>query len=165
MREREDLADARRRARQAAQRARLDRQAPLDPPTEDDYTVEDEDHAGLRRVPAPERIGDLVGGVASRRGWAERLTGARLEAAWPDVVGPELARRCRPVRLADRTLVVRAESAAWATQLRYVTSQLLERIGTALGDPRAVRSIRITVGPLDEPERPDEGARRPAPGP
>jgi predicted nucleic acid-binding Zn ribbon protein len=156
VREREDRVDARRRARQAEQRARLDRTASLEPPGEDDFTLAEEGDSALRRLPAPEPIGDLVGGLAARRGWTERLTGARLEAAWEDVVGTELARRCRPVRLADHTLVVRAESAVWATQLRYVTSQLLERIGTALGDPRTVRRIRITVGPLDADLLPSE---------
>jgi hypothetical protein len=45
-------------------------------------------------------------------------------------------------------LVVRAESPVWATQLRYLTAQLIERADMALG-LGSVREVRITVGPLE----------------
>jgi hypothetical protein len=76
-------------------------------------------------------------------------------AAWEDIVGTELIAHCEPVRLAGRVLVVRAESPAWATQLRYLTTQLLERTGSVLG-AGSVREVRIVVGRLEG--RPDTDA-------
>jgi predicted nucleic acid-binding Zn ribbon protein len=64
------------------------------------------------------------------------------------MVGEELAAHCEPVRLAGKVLVVRAESPAWATQLRYLTAQLIERAEIALG-PGSVREVRVTVGRLE----------------
>jgi predicted nucleic acid-binding Zn ribbon protein len=145
---------ARLRRRQARQRERQDR-AGFDPspPTDDDWTIEEEDTDGLRRLRAPTVVGDTLAGVLQRRGWGERLHAATLAGRWTDLVGPQLAERCEPVRLAGGCLVVRAESQAWATQLRYLHTPLVTNANQLLGAVR-VREVRIVVGPLER----DQGA-------
>jgi predicted nucleic acid-binding Zn ribbon protein len=54
-------------------------------------------------------------------------------------------------------LVVRAESPAWATQLRYLSGQLLERLAVVVSDA-TVREISIIVGRLGEFQ--DDGSAR-----
>jgi predicted nucleic acid-binding Zn ribbon protein len=155
---------ARLRRRQARQRERQDR-AGFDPspPTDDDWTVEEEDTDGLRRLRAPTAVGDTLAGVLQRRGWGERLHAATLAGRWSDLVGPQLAERCEPVRLAGGCLVVRAESQAWATQLRYLHAQLLTNANELLGSAR-VREVRIVFGPLER-GRGSSGDHRRAGGP
>lgn len=126
-------------------RADLDEAHRHDVPTDEDDTVEDGEQ--VRRVPSPKRVSDVLGGMVRQRGWEERLQGARLEREWTAIVGADLARRCEPVRLAGGTLVVRAESRTWATQLRYMTGEIRLRTEAVLGDAE-VREVRITVGPL-----------------
>lgn len=140
---------ARKRWRAARDRAKLDRQA-FDPrpPDDDDWTVAEEDTDGVRRISPPVPIGDALGGFVARRGWDERLRGADAWSRWSDIVGPELAERCEPVRVAGGTLVVRATSQVWATQLRYLTSQLRRNADEVLGVD-TVRQIRVIVGPLE----------------
>jgi len=124
------------------------RRRPADlPPGPDDWTVADGDEPTLKRVEGPTVLSGELAKVARRPGWGERLGAVRVWAAWDDMVGAELAAHCEPVRLAGKVLVVRAESPAWATQLRYLTAQLLERAETALG-PGSVREVRVTVGSL-----------------
>jgi hypothetical protein len=140
---------ARLRRQHARQRQRQDRAA-FDPrpPTDDDWTIEEEDTDGLRRLRAPTVVGDTLAGVLRRRGWGERLQAATLEGRWADLVGPQLAERCEPVRLAGGCLVVRAESQAWATQLRYLHTQLQTNANALLGST-VVREVRLVVGPLE----------------
>jgi hypothetical protein len=140
---------ARLRRQQARQRQRQDRAA-FDPrpPSDDDWTIEDEDTDGLRRLRAPTMVGDTLAAVLRRRGWGERLQAATLEGRWADLVGPQLAERCEPVRLAGGCLVVRAESQAWATQLRYLHTQLQTNANALLGST-IVREVRLVVGPLE----------------
>jgi len=61
---------------------------------------------------------------------------ASVFAAWDDVVGPDIARHIQPVRLDEKVLYVEATDAAWATQFRFLESdvrrRLAERTGTAL---------------------------------
>ena len=153
----------------SAQRPRRRRPASELPPAPDDWAVADDEDAHLTLVEGPTMLAGELARLARRPGWAERLGAARVEAAWEDIVGPDLVAHCEPVRLAGRVLTVRAASPVWATQLRYLTAQLIERAEAVLG-PGSVREINLTVGPLGparirhtgdparDPGRPDAGA-------
>lgn len=54
-------------------------------------------------------------------------------AHWEDLVGPALADHSRPVSLRDGMLVVVVDQPAWATQLRYLSAQLLARLADVTG--------------------------------
>jgi predicted nucleic acid-binding Zn ribbon protein len=118
------------------------------PPAPDDWTVAEDDEPTLKRVEGPRELGGDIARLLRRPGWAERLGAARVAAAWDDIVGEQLAAHCEPVRLAGRVLVVRASTPAWATQLRYLTAQLIERADAVLG-AGSVREVNVTVGRLE----------------
>lgn len=110
-----------------------------------------------RRGNEPRLLSELLRATArDRHGWGRRLDGARVHGAWEDIAGPQLARSTEPVRLVGGVLVVRATSAAWATQLRYLAGELLQRANTVLG-PGTVERVRVVTGPLQgtgyEPEK------------
>ena len=124
------------------------RATPELPPTPQDWTVAEDDEAHLTRVEGPTALAGEVARLTRRAGWAERLGAAQVAAAWVDIVGEELTAHCEPVRLSGRILTVRAASPVWATQLRYLTSQLIERTDAVLG-PGSVRDVNVTVGRLE----------------
>jgi len=132
----------------SARRPRRRRAAPDLPPGPDDWAVGDTDEPHLTRVEGPTALSGELARLARRPGWSERLGAARVQAAWADIVGEELVAHCEPVRLAGRVLVVRAASPVWATQLRYLTTQLIERAEAVLG-PGSVRDVNVTVGRLE----------------
>jgi predicted nucleic acid-binding Zn ribbon protein len=140
---------ARKRAKQARERALQERKA-FDPapPSDDDWTVEEEETDGVRRISPPTPVGETLGAFVRRRGWDERLRGATAWSRWEDIVGPDLVTRCEPVRVAGGTLLVRAENQVWATQLRYLTTQLVDNAERVLGEG-TVKEVRIVVGPLE----------------
>ena len=53
---------------------------------------------------------------------------------WPELVGAEVGGHSSPESFADGKLVVRAESTAWATQLKLLAPALLRRLNEELGD-------------------------------
>jgi predicted nucleic acid-binding Zn ribbon protein len=93
----------------------------------------------------PQPFGRVVSRVAMDRGWSSRLTDATVLGRWNTLVGPDIADHCTPVSLRDGELTLQAESTAWATQLRTLQRQLLQRLAGAVG-PDVVRRIRV-VGP------------------
>ncbi|MGH3665022.1 MAG: DUF721 domain-containing protein [Egibacteraceae bacterium] len=95
--------------------------------------------------PAP--LAALLASVRARRGWDRRLRGARVFEHWPAIAGEELARHVEPVRLAGGVLVLRAESSAWATQVRYLSAELVRRANDVLGDG-AVTKVTLSTGRL-----------------
>jgi predicted nucleic acid-binding Zn ribbon protein len=130
---------------------------------DDGWDLEDqEDASRTARVPAPTPVAAEFGRLFARPGWAERLGVARLAGAWADVVGPDLAAHCEPVRIAGRVLTVRAATGTWATQLKWFTVQLAERAQELLGEG-SVTEVRIVVGPLGAAEPRHTGGEGPAP--
>lgn len=91
----------------------------------------------------PQPIGALVEGYVAERGWERPLAEARVFADWPMLVGSEVAAHCSPTTLTAGELKVTAESTAWATQLRLLSSTLLARLAAELG-PDVVTRISVS---------------------
>ena len=61
---------------------------------------------------------------------------------WPEIVGEQLAAHCAPRSLRDQVLTIEASDQQWATELKWMTTLLMERCCEALG-PKAVTAVRI----------------------
>jgi predicted nucleic acid-binding Zn ribbon protein len=97
----------------------------------------------MTRSRDPRPIGAELAEVLRARGWDGHLAAAKVVARWSEVVGDAVADHCRPGRLEDDgTLLVVADSAAWATQLAYLQGTLLDRLGVVCG-PGLVRQVQV----------------------
>ena len=94
------------------------------------------------------RLGDEVSRELGRFGAAEGMT--RIVDAWPEAVGPTIARNAWPARLArDGTLHVSTSSSSWAFELAQLEADVVRRLGASVGT-NAPRKIRFAVGRLPE---------------
>ena len=105
--------------------------------------------------------------------WAPERGAARepihlLEAAWPEIVGAQVAANSHPARIGEGTLVVTVRSSAWSHQLSFLSEHVLRALHARM--PQAgVERLRLRVGRLTArparaalPARPaPEGSRRP----
>ncbi|MCY4279320.1 MAG: DUF721 domain-containing protein [Acidimicrobiaceae bacterium] len=65
---------------------------------------------------------------------------------WAQIVGAEVARHCRPVSLDGDRLVVEAADPVWASELKWLSDQLLRRLAeTPSGD--RLKAITVRVAP------------------
>jgi predicted nucleic acid-binding Zn ribbon protein len=71
--------------------------------------------------------------LVKQRGWQKPAAEATVFGAWEKVVGPDIAKHSRPLKLDNGVLEVEAESTAWATQLRLLTAKLLKSIAAEVG--------------------------------
>lgn len=99
---------------------------------------------GGATAPAPEPIGAVAAQLVGRRQWGQRLEGARIHSVWPRIAGPAVAAHVTPVRLMGGVLVLRADSGAWATQVRYLAGELAERANAEFG-ATAVTRVQVTT--------------------
>ncbi|NHC47402.1 DUF721 domain-containing protein [Motilibacter sp. K478] len=81
----------------------------------------------------PQPVGSAVRRLLAERGWEVEAAVSGLLGRWPELVGPEVAAHATPERFDDGVLVVRADSTAWATQLRLLVPALRARIDAELG--------------------------------
>lgn len=101
--------------------------------------------SGPDRGGAPSALSELLSQWVDRRGWHESLHDSQIHQRWLEIAGDEVAAHAEPVRLRGGVLVVRAQSGAWATQLRYLAPRLLERAQQVLGSDR-VHRVQVVSG-------------------
>jgi predicted nucleic acid-binding Zn ribbon protein len=81
----------------------------------------------------PQPFGAMLEKLMKARGWEKPKAEATVFGAWEKVVGADIAKHSRPIKLDDGVLTVEAESTAWATQLRLLAAKLLKSIAAEVG--------------------------------
>lgn len=85
----------------------------------------------------PQLLGRLLDGWVGSNDFGADLAVAGLVARWQDIVGEQIARHVDVLSFATEPgggrLVLQADSAEWALQLRYLSEKLRRRIDTELG--------------------------------
>lgn len=109
----------------------------------------------------PVAAADAVNELVAAQGWEHSTTVAAAMARWEDIAGPELAAHITAESFSEGVLLLRADSTAWATQMRLLLPTVRRAIDAAVGRG-VVADIRI-VGP--EPPRSKGAWRVPGRGP
>jgi predicted nucleic acid-binding Zn ribbon protein len=77
--------------------------------------------------------------------WQSQMEEAELFVRWPEIVGEINAKNTQPENLSNGKLTVRCKSTAWATELRLMQTQILERISSSFPELE-IKSISF-LGP------------------
>jgi predicted nucleic acid-binding Zn ribbon protein len=115
-----------------------------------------------RRREDPQPLRHAIEGLLAERGWRAEAAAGALFGRWDQLVGPELAAHARPARYEGTELLVLADSAAWATQLRLLAATLVRRLNQELGDGTVTR---VAVRGPAVPAQPGRWRARPARSP
>ena len=100
---------------------------------------------GRRGGRDPQMLGDELDAFVTERGWKVDVAVGSVLGRWPSIVGAEVAQHCQPVEFVDSVLTVRADSTAWATNLRLMSNTLMGSLAREVGEG-TVSEIRV-VGP------------------
>jgi predicted nucleic acid-binding Zn ribbon protein len=77
--------------------------------------------------------------------WQSQMEEAELFVRWPEIVGEINAKNTQPENLANGKLTIRCKSTAWATELRLMQTQILEKISSSFPELE-IKSISF-LGP------------------
>jgi predicted nucleic acid-binding Zn ribbon protein len=121
-------------------------------------------------------LGEAVEALLTDQGWSTANAVAGLMAGWPQVVGADLADHVVPDSFTDGQLILRADSTAWATQVRLLLPQLRTAIDREVGrgvvadisvvgrwteagrGPGAARHVRLALSITSGPRQSPKGA-------
>ncbi len=109
------------------------------------------------------RLGDALGdwrpqgGSGAGSGDGDPL--AAIRAAWPGIVGGDVARSAQPAAIAGTALVVMTASSAWSHQLAFLGPQIVQAVAQ-LPEGRTIDRLRFRVGTVRPPRRGPTGAGR-----
>lgn len=76
----------------------------------------------------PSSVAEIVHGIAGKLGMGDGVALDALRERWPDLVGADLARRCRPASLEGGTLAIAVKGAVWMFELRRAQARLLAAV-------------------------------------
>jgi predicted nucleic acid-binding Zn ribbon protein len=113
----------------------------------------------------PGKLSEVLDELITTRDWKKGIAEGTLFSNWRKIVGDEVANHCEPITLLEGRLTIRAETTAWATQLRLMQDQILKTLQShsegvlveelvvigpnAPSWKRGLRSIRGAKGPRD----------------
>ena len=110
-----------------------------------------------RDDPGPARVTDALDAIRREYRMPEPSELDALTDRWAALVGDALARHSQPQSLRSGVLVVLADDAAWAGQLRYLDQVLADRIAAELPEV-TVREVRIATRARVAPDREKRGS-------
>jgi predicted nucleic acid-binding Zn ribbon protein len=87
----------------------------------------------------PQTLDATIGRLVAEEGWGTDVAVHGVFSRWDTIVGREVAEHCHPERFADARLTVRADSTAWATQVRLLAPTVVRRLNEELGDGTVTR--------------------------
>lgn len=92
----------------------------------------------------PRALESSLEAVSSQLGLGRSVGIGRLFAGWTEIVGPAMANHVQPIRIDEDALVVTVDHPAWATQIRHLGNDLLDRVAAVTDTPRPNRlEVRI----------------------
>ena len=100
----------------------------------------------------PRRVAESLPDFARRFGGTSPAVLSAVFTRWEEIVGAPVAAHAWPVSLRRGVLVIGVEHSAWATQLRFMTTEIGARVAAVSGID-AVERVEIRVGAA----RPDNG--------
>lgn len=100
----------------------------------------------LRKPSGPRRLKEALDQVTWRLKAPRAQVLKMVFEAWEELVGSVMAAHSSPVRLVDGELVVAVDDPAWATEMRFFSSELIGRINAA-AEEEAVTSLTVRVRP------------------
>ncbi len=93
----------------------------------------------------PKPLEDAVDRLVGEHGWGEELSVHAVIARWEQIVGDDVAAHVKTERFADGELTVRADSTAWATQVKLLAPNLVRRLNQEIGHGSVTRVV--VLGP------------------
>jgi len=81
----------------------------------------------------PALLGEQLDRLLVDRGWQVDIAVGSVLGRWPSIVGQDVSAHVVPVAFTAGTLTVRADSTAWATQMRLMAGMVLGRLEAEVG--------------------------------
>lgn len=103
----------------------------------------------------PEPLNAALERVTRKLSMADPSTLSMVFSKWESLVGADIAAHAKPRSLHGGVLVLEVDHPAWATQLRYMSFDIISSVNAST-KPGLVEEVRVVVGKSER----QESARR-----
>jgi predicted nucleic acid-binding Zn ribbon protein len=104
---------------------------------------------GKKSASYPAHIGSVLTNSFNSLGLEARLKEYRIKNEWQMIVGGNISKKARPVRLVGKTLHAKVTSSPWMTELRFLKNDIITKINDRVGEG-TVEEIVFKTGKIEE---------------
>ncbi len=115
---------------------------------ETDRNLHDDYRRKQIRLPPPKSLGNVMGQLLAKRGYAQVQTAAMNVAAWREAVGEKLARDTRPGNVSRGVLEVLVRNSSINQELSFLSAKIVKTLAT-LAPQQKIRKLKFRVGAID----------------
>lgn len=105
----------------------------------------------LVAAPAGHEVGPAIQEFLERSGFSRIVQFGAVAEVWSEVVGEDVQRHCKPVRLDGNDLVVEVDHRGWITELSFRQRAILDSLAERLGRP-VVSHLKVTLAKRSDVE-------------
>jgi predicted nucleic acid-binding Zn ribbon protein len=120
----------------------------MPPKDEDERYLHDDYHRKQIRIPMPKTMGNVMGQLLAKRGYAQVQTAAMNAAAWREAVGDKLARDTRPGNVSRGVLEVLVRNSSINQELSFLSAKIVKTLAS-LAPEQKIRKLKFRVGAID----------------
>jgi hypothetical protein len=99
-------------------------------------------------------VGDLLPQVIDKYRLRKKIELYRLFARWPEVVGPQLVKKCRPLFISRKKLHVKVVNHAWMHQLYFFQDRIIGRFNELAGGKIFITHLHFELGEIEVENHP-----------
>lgn len=96
-----------------------------------------------------DNIKNILWNVLKKGGMERKLNEAMIFVRYEDIVGEKISKVSKPIFFRGDTLFIGVKNSAWAHQLLFFKTEIIEKINSFLATP-LVRDIRFQIVPFSE---------------
>ncbi len=89
-------------------------------------------------------LGDLLPKVFDKLGFTNRLLQEQVISLWPNVVGDQIAKNTKPVKVEGQTLIVVASNPIWCNELKYLKPEIIKKLNALIGKT-VIKNIKFRM--------------------
>lgn len=90
------------------------------------------------------KVSGFLPELVRHKGWQVKLEQHSFFPVWEDVVGEDLARCSRPVKVVKNVLWLEVDNSTWMQQLQFDKMRILEAVNSTLSKSR-IKDIKFTL--------------------
>jgi predicted nucleic acid-binding Zn ribbon protein len=89
------------------------------------------------------RLAEELDALLQRLGSESTMVVAGVFGNWSELVGDTVAQHASPIKLESGRLLVEVDEPAWATQMRFLESEIIKKLSASTGN--AINGIDVRV--------------------
>lgn len=100
-------------------------------------------------------LADMLPHMIRERGWEAQLDLHSVFLNWQELIDPDTAACCRPLKISRGVLWIEVDSSAWLQQLQYQKHHILETVNSSL-KRSTLQDIKLTLPKGKKEKKPQE---------